>query len=30
MLLTLALRNIWRNKRRSLLTISAMVVSSFV
>jgi ABC-type lipoprotein release transport system permease subunit len=28
MLLTLALRNIWRNKRRSLLTISAMVVSS--
>lgn len=28
MLLTLALRNIWRNRRRSLLTISAMVVSS--
>jgi ABC-type lipoprotein release transport system permease subunit len=28
MLLTLALRNIGRNKRRSLLTISAMVVSS--
>jgi ABC-type lipoprotein release transport system permease subunit len=28
MLLTLALRNIWRNKRRSLLTVSAMVVSS--
>jgi len=28
MLPTLALRNIWRNKRRSLLTISAMVVSS--
>lgn len=28
MLLTLALRNIWRNKRRSLLTISAMVISS--
>jgi len=28
MLLRLALRNIWRNRRRSLLTISAMVVSS--
>jgi ABC-type lipoprotein release transport system permease subunit len=28
MLFTLALRNIWRNKRRSLLTLSAMVVSS--
>ena len=28
MLLSLALRNIWRNRRRSLLTISAMVVSS--
>lgn len=28
MLLTLALRNTWRNKRRSLLTMSAMVVSS--
>jgi len=28
MLLTLALRNIWRNRRRSMLTISAMVVSS--
>jgi ABC-type lipoprotein release transport system permease subunit len=28
MLITLALRNIWRNKRRSLLTISVMVVSS--
>lgn len=28
MLLTLALRNIWRNRRRSLLTLSAMVVSS--
>jgi len=28
MLLTLALRNIWRNRRRSLLTISAMVVST--
>jgi len=27
-LVTLALRNIWRNRRRSLLTISAMVVSS--
>lgn len=28
MLLRMALRNIWRNKRRSLLTVSAMVVSS--
>lgn len=28
MLLSLALRNIWRNKRRTLLTVSAMVVSS--
>lgn len=28
MLLSLALRNIWRNKRRTLLTLSAMVVSS--
>jgi len=28
MLLTLAVRNIWRNKRRTLLTMSAMVVSS--
>ncbi len=28
MLLTLALRNLWRNTRRSLLTLSAMVVSS--
>ncbi|PLX86542.1 MAG: ABC transporter permease [Desulfuromonas sp.] len=28
MLLRLALRNIWRNKRRTLLTVSAMVVSS--
>ncbi|BCR05875.1 ABC transporter permease [Desulfuromonas versatilis] len=28
MLLTLATRNIWRNKRRTLLTLSAMVVSS--
>jgi len=28
MLLRLALRNIWRNRRRSLLTISAMVVSA--
>jgi len=28
MLLTLALRNLWRNRRRSLLTLSAMVVSS--
>ena len=28
MLLRLALRNIWRNRRRSLLTLSAMVVSS--
>ncbi len=27
MLLTLALRNLWRNRRRSLLTLSAMVVS---
>ncbi|ABA89612.1 ABC transporter, membrane protein [Syntrophotalea carbinolica DSM 2380] len=27
MLLSLALRNIWRNKRRTLLTLSAMVVS---
>jgi len=28
MLLTLAARNLWRNRRRSLLTLSAMVVSS--
>lgn len=28
MLLTMALRNLWRNRRRSLLTLSAMVVSS--
>ena len=28
MLLRLALRNLWRNRRRSLLTLSAMVVSS--
>ncbi|AMV72809.1 ABC transporter permease [Desulfuromonas carbonis] len=28
MLLRLALRNIWRNRRRSLLTLSAMVVSA--
>ncbi len=28
MLLTLATRNIWRNKRRTLLTLTAMVVSS--
>jgi len=28
MLFTLALRNLWRNRRRSLLTLSAMVVSS--
>jgi ABC-type lipoprotein release transport system permease subunit len=27
MMLTLALRNIWRNRRRTLLTLSAMVVS---
>lgn len=28
MLLTLALRNLWRNTRRSLLTLSAMIISS--
>jgi ABC-type lipoprotein release transport system permease subunit len=28
MLLTLAFRNLWRNRRRTLLTLSAMVVSS--
>ncbi|PLX80481.1 MAG: ABC transporter permease [Desulfuromonas sp.] len=28
MLFTLALRNLWRNRRRTLLTLSAMVVSS--
>jgi ABC-type lipoprotein release transport system permease subunit len=28
MLLTLAFRNLWRNRRRTLLTLSAMVVSA--
>jgi cell division protein FtsX len=28
MLITLAFRNLWRNRRRTLLTLSAMVVSA--
>ena len=28
MLVTLAFRNLWRNRRRTLLTLSAMVVSA--